>query len=341
MPPEGIKAWREAGLSKVKLLNTYGPTEATVTASVLDCRPYVSEETLLPQHMPIGTPLAGRALWVLDADLNLALPGVVGELYIGGALLARGYLERSGLTAERFVADSFDGVGGRLYRTGDLVRWNTAGQLEYLGRIDQQVKIRGLRIELGEIEAHLLAQPEVREAVVVAKEGPGGTRLVGYVSATTGQVIDTGLLRKRLGSQLPDYMVPSVVVVLAGLPLNVNGKVDRKALPEPKLASSAVYEPPQGDVEEALARLWAEVLGVDRVGRHDNFFELGGHSLMAIQVASLLVSRHACEVPVRAFFEAPTPHTFASRLPEEGLSGNGTRSDRLELMDSLMSEFEG
>ncbi|RII99596.1 amino acid adenylation domain-containing protein, partial [Achromobacter sp. K91] len=158
MPPEGLNAWRAAGLERIRLLNTYGPTEATVTASTLDCQPYVNASKPLPLQMPIGTPLAGRELRVVDADFNLAPQGVSGELLIGGELLARGYLGRAGLSAERFVADPFGEAGGRLYRTGDLVRWNAEGQLEYLGRVDHQVKIRGLRIELGEVEAQLLSQ---------------------------------------------------------------------------------------------------------------------------------------------------------------------------------------
>ncbi|ASI68648.1 non-ribosomal peptide synthetase [Diaphorobacter nitroreducens] len=301
MPPEGLNAWREAGLAHVKLLNTYGPTEATVTASILDCQPYVSGGKPLPLQMPIGTPLAGRALWVVDADLNPAPSGVAGELLIGGDLLARGYLGRSGLSAERFVADPFDEAGGRLYRTGDLVRWNGEGQLEYLGRIDHQVKIRGFRIELGEVEAQLLSQPEVREAVVVAKEGPGGARLVGYVSAQAGQAIEAGELRERLGKQLPDYMVPSVLVVLESLPLNANGKVDRKALPEPGFESEHEYEAPQGEVEEALAKIWAEVLGVERVGRHDNFFELGGDSILSLKVVARARARGLGLAPRQIF----------------------------------------
>ncbi|QSI32377.1 amino acid adenylation domain-containing protein [Variovorax sp. RKNM96] len=288
MPPEGLKAWREAGLTHVKLLNTYGPTEATVTASVLDCAPYLREGAVVPLRMPIGEPLAGRALRVVGSDLSLVPQGVAGELCIGGDLLARGYLGRAGLTAERFVADPFDDRGGRLYRTGDLVRWNSEGQLEYLGRIDHQVKVRGFRIELGEIEAQLLAQPEVREAVVVANEGPTGARLVGYVSLQQGQAIETAQLRERLGQALPDYMVPGALVVLQALPLNPNGKVDRKALPQPEYANEQAHEAPEGEVEEALAAVWAQVLGVARVGRNDNFFELGGDSILSLQIVARL-----------------------------------------------------
>ncbi|KQB61349.1 MULTISPECIES: amino acid adenylation domain-containing protein, partial [Acidovorax] len=263
-------------LPQAALYNLYGPTEAAIDVTHWTCRD--DGQSLVP----IGQPISGIKTYVLDGRLNLAPQGVAGELYLGGIGLARGYLGRAGLSAERFVADPFDEAAGRLYRTGDLVRWNGEAQLEYLGRLDHQVKIRGLRIELGEVEAQLLAQPEAREAVVVAKDGPGGVRLVGYVSASAGQTIDAASLRERLGEQLPDYMVPSVIVVLESLPLNANGKVDRKALPAPEFANRAQYEPPQGDVEETLAAIWAEVLRVERVGRHDNFFELGGHSLLAV-----------------------------------------------------------
>jgi len=299
MPPEGLNAWRKAGLAGVTLLNTYGPTEATVTASILDCAAYLEEGHEQPQRMPIGTPLAGRALRVVGSDLALVPQGAVGELCIGGELLARGYLGRPGLSAERFVADPFAGAGGRLYRTGDLVRWNTQGQLEYLGRIDHQVKIRGFRVELGEIEAGLLAQPEVREAVVVASEGPSGVRLVGYVS---GEGIDTAQLRRGLSEKLPDYMVPAALVVLEALPLNANGKLDRKALPAAEFSSEQTYDEPrsaeEGAVERGLAAIWAQVLGVPRVGRHDNFFELGGDSLVALKLLARINKSRALSVQI-------------------------------------------
>ncbi|MEN7531948.1 AMP-binding protein, partial [Cupriavidus sp. DL-D2] len=278
MPPEGLKAWREAGLSHVTLLNTYGPTEATVTATVLDCAPYV-EGRPLPVQMPIGTPLAGRRVYVLDGQMQATPAGVPGELCIGGDLLARGYLGRASLSAERFVADPYGEAGARLYRTGDLVRWTAQGELEYLGRIDHQVKIRGFRVELGEVEASLLAQPGVREAVALAQGAPGGgTRLVAYVSPQPGYELDGDILRQALAAELPDYMVPAPLVVLARLPLNPNGKVDRHALPAPEAVigdSTQPTEPPQGETEQALAAIWAEVLGLPAVGRHDNFFALG------------------------------------------------------------------
>jgi thioesterase domain-containing protein len=236
--------------------------------------------------MPIGRPVGARCAYVLDASLNLVPQGCAGELYLGGALLARGYNNRSGLTAERFIADPFNSKGGRLYRTGDLVWWNNEGQLEYLGRIDLQVKIRGFRIELGEVEARLLAEEEVREAVVVSDAGPGGARLVGYVSLHAGHEVDGNALRERLSRVLPEYMVPSVVMVLDALPLNANGKIDRKALPKPEFGDQDQYEVPIGEAEETLASIWAEVLNVPRIGRTDNFFALGGDSILSLKVIS-------------------------------------------------------
>jgi thioesterase domain-containing protein len=253
---------------------------------------------------------------VLDESLNQVPRGVAGELYIGGELLARGYLHRPDLSAERFVADPFDANGERLYRTGDLVRWNTEGQLEYLGRIDHQVKIRGLRIELGEIEAQLLARPEVREAVVVANEN----RLIAYVCAKAEEEIDSARLRERLGQVLPDYMVPSLIVELESLPLNANGKVDRKALPEVAIAVTAGYEAPRGKAEETLARVWADVLDLERVGRNDNFFELGGHSLLAIRAVEAM-RKAACGSPpftLNDLYMSPTVRELAQQNEEGG-----------------------
>jgi len=272
-------------LQGVRLQNLYGPTETTIHVTQWTCRNDGRGQ------VPIGRPISATNAYVLDESLNRVPQGVAGELYIGGELLGRGYLHRPDLSAERFVADPFSTTGERLYRTGDLVRWNGEGQLEYLGRIDHQVKIRGLRIELGEIEAQLLAQPEVREVVAVAKDN----RLQAYVSARAGMDIDSAQLRERLGQILPDYMLPGAIVVLENLPLNANGKVDRKALPEVDL-QSACYEAPQGEAEEILAQVWAEVLGVDQVGRNDNFFELGGHSLLAIRAVEAMRKR-GCGYP--------------------------------------------
>jgi amino acid adenylation domain-containing protein len=284
MPAETQKETLQR-LSGATLQNLYGPTETTIHVTRWTCRLYPDDSG--QSLVPIGQPITDTQAYVLDAELNLVPRGVAGELYLGGVSLARGYLNRPALSAERFVADPFGGKGGRLYRTGDLVRWNTEGQIDYLGRIDHQVKIRGLRIELGEIEAQMLAQPEVREAVVVAHEGPGSTSLVAYIAIHADQAIDSAVLRERLGQVLPDYMVPRLVVTLAALPLNANGKVDRKALPEPEgLSSERAYEAPEGDAEEALASIWSEVLGVARVGSNDNFFELGGDSLLSLKLVA-------------------------------------------------------
>ncbi|MGJ7564546.1 amino acid adenylation domain-containing protein [Variovorax sp. GB1R11] len=286
-------------LSGATLQNLYGPTETTIHVTQWTCRDDGSTQ------VPIGRPISDTQAYVLDAGLNEVPVGVAGELYLGGINLARGYLKRAGLTAERFIATE---SGNRLYRTGDLVRWNNEGQLEYLGRIDHQVKVRGFRIELGEIEAQLQAQPEVREAVVVASEGPSGARLVAYVS---GNDIDTATLRERLAETLPDYMVPSVIMVLDALPLNANGKVDRKALPAATVTSDKPYEAPQGHIAETVAAVWAEVLQMDKVGIHDNFFDLGGHSLLVVRVHRLLEDRLRTTLPLVQLFKYPTVGSLA------------------------------
>ena len=283
-----------------RLFNAYGPAETVISPTLW------SDDAGLGQssQVPIGQPIGTRKALVLDADLNLSPVGIAGELYLGGAGLARGYLNRADLTAERFIADPF-AQGERLYRTGDLVRWREDGQLEYLGRLDHQVKIRGLRIELGEIEAELLSHPAVREAVVVAQEGSSGSRLVAYVVPQAEIELDTAVLRERLGQQLPDYMVPGVMVTLEALPLNANGKVDRKALPKPDLSRSLQCEPPHGKSEEALAAIWSEVLGIEQVGRHDNFFELGGHSLLAVQMVARVQADMQVELKISEVFKHP------------------------------------
>lgn len=298
-------------LKGASLQNLYGPTETTI---------HVTQWTCLDDGqnlVPIGRPISQTQTYVLDAELNCVPRGVAGELYIGGLSLARGYLHRPGLTAERFVADPF-GSGGRLYRTGDLVRWNAEGQIEYLGRLDHQVKIRGLRIELGEIEAQILMQPEVREAVVVVKPIRGSAALIAYVSADPNRIdqpFDPLLLRERLGQVLPDYMVPRHFVEMDSLPLTDNGKVARNLLPDPEQQLRASnYEAPQGKVANSLAAIWAEVLRVPEVGRHDNFFDLGGHSLLVIRAQRLLADRLQIEVPLVELFRHPTVDSLARAI---------------------------
>ncbi|GAB1510049.1 non-ribosomal peptide synthase/polyketide synthase [Actinophytocola sp. KF-1] len=262
-----------AAVPGLQLVNGYGPTEGT-TFTTCHRLPGPPDTTV-----PIGRPVAGTTTHVLDADLNPVPAGVPGELYVGGLGVARGYLGRPGLTAERFVASPW-GAGERLYRTGDVVRWRPDGTVEFLGRRDGQVKIRGFRVELGEVEAALRAHPGVAEAVVVAHDGGGHKRLVAYV-VPVGAAPD---LRGFLSGRLPAYLVPSAFVVLDRLPLTPNGKVDRRALPAPDLVTGDGA--PRTPVEEALARVWAEVLGVERVGVHDNFFDLGGDSILSLQVVA-------------------------------------------------------
>ncbi|RKF33337.1 hypothetical protein BCY88_38555 [Paraburkholderia fungorum] len=305
-----------AALPAAALYNLYGPTEAAIDVTHWTCQ---ADDTVTP----IGRPIANVQTVVLDASLNMTPVGVAGELYLGGAGLARGYLNRSALTAERFVPDPFSTEGARLYRTGDLARWRADGALEYLGRIDHQVKIRGFRIELGEIEAQLLAQANVREAVVVAHEGAGGKRLVGYVSADANTTFDTTALREALAQALPEHMVPSTVIVLDTLPLSPNGKVDRKALPAPEQSTTANQvaqnEAPEGAVETTLAAIWQEVLGVEQVGRHANFFELGGDSIIAMQVSARIRATLDNAFALRALFTNPTLAALAPHIG--GVSG--------------------
>ena len=317
MPPEGLNAWRAAGLEHVRLLNTYGPTEATVTATALDCAAYVDGREALPSMMPIGRVLDGRAIYLLDANLNPVPVGVAGELVIGGPLLARGYFNRPDLTAHRFIPDPFctDGTG-RLYRTGDLARYRADGMIEYVGRIDHQVKVRGFRIELSEIEARLLAQASVREALVIAADN----QLVGYVVAT--QALDESRqaelrtqLKAVLREELPDYMVPAHLLVLERLPLSPNGKVDRAALPKPDASHSlAEWVAPVTEKEQRIAAIWAQVLGAERVGLNDHFFEMGGHSLLATQVVSRVRHGLGIEVALKTLFEQPVLGDFVSCL---------------------------
>jgi amino acid adenylation domain-containing protein len=316
LPPELWRDWLRL-YPEVPLLNAYGPTECSDDVTHAALRTWPEEESLL--RTPIGRPVANLRLQVTDRRLRALPMGVAGELCVGGVGVGRGYLGAAARTAEVFVPDPFGGVpGARMYRTGDLVWQRADGTLEFLGRIDHQVKVRGFRIELGEIESVLAEHPGVRQAVVVAREAPGGAAaLVAYVAAAGEPAPSPEELRDLVKERLPEYMVPAAVILLEALPLTLNGKVDRKALPAPdalELAVKSEYVAPRNAVEERLAAIWSELLGRDRIGAHDDFFHLGGHSLLAARVASRIRGAFQVEVPLATFFAGSTLGELAETI---------------------------
>jgi amino acid adenylation domain-containing protein len=326
--------------STAKLHNLYGPTEATIDATYWACQP----DTHSPS-VAIGRPIANTQVYVLDPRLKPVPVGIPGELHIGGAGLARGYLHRPELTAEKFIANPFSGdPKARLYKTGDLARYRQDGALEYLGRLDHQVKIHGFRIELGEIETVLDQHPAVRQAVVLVREDlPGDKRLVAYLVLNQERSFNHSQLRAYLKQKLPEYMVPSVSVLLETMPLTPNGKLDRSALPapdqgRPDLAQTLVS--PRTPAEETLATIWAKSLTLEQVGIHDNFFDLGGHSLLATQVIGQVQKIFQVDVPLRALFEAPTiASLLVVILQKQSEQGDGqSLADFLSEVESLPSE---
>ncbi|WP_233595935.1 non-ribosomal peptide synthetase [Corallococcus sp. CA031C] len=315
-----------------RFLNAYGPTEVTVCATV--------RANVDPERPTIGTPLPNVRVYVLDDQGQPVPVGIPGQLHVGGVGLARGYLHRADLTAERFVPDAFGpDAGGRLYATGDLVRYLPSGDIEFLGRIDHQLKLRGYRIELGEVEAAIADHPAVEATVVLLREDvPGNPRLVGYAVPREGEVLDVRALKEALLARLPEYMVPTAFVSLPALPLTPNGKLDRQALPAPDTERPELekgYVAPRDALEEELAAIWAELLGVKQVGVHDDFFELGGHSLLGTQLISRIRTTFDVELPLRDIFESPTVENLAVHI----VQAQAAQADPAEL-ERLMGELE-
>jgi acyl-CoA synthetase (AMP-forming)/AMP-acid ligase II/acyl carrier protein len=340
---------RELLERSASLWNLYGPTETTIWSAVERVEPAGGV-------IPIGRPIDNTEIYILDPYLNPTPVGVPGELYIGGAGVARGYRNRAELVAERFVPDPFSAEpGARMYRTGDRARYGADGEIEFLGRIDDQVKIRGFRIELGEIETVLRQHVAVREAVVVAREDPPqepasdenpkskienlkfDKRLVAYVVPTRQATSNAKKLRRFLSSQLPHYMLPSAFMFLEALPLTPSGKIDRRALPSPDSSRPDLqegYVAPRTPVEETIAKIWAGVLKLQRVGIHDNFFDIGGHSLNATQVISRIREAFHLDVPLRSLFEHPTVAGLAASIIE-------SQSEEPDELATLLDELEG
>ena len=319
---QSLKPWFDLhGDDQPLFVNMYGITETTVHVTY---RPIKQIDLANAAPSVIGVPIPDLQLHVLDENLRPVPPCVPGEMFVGGAGVARGYLNRPELTRERFIPNPFSQTpGARLYRTGDLAQYHANGELEYLGRIDHQVKIRGFRIELGEIETALNRHPAIRESVVLAYEdSDGDKRLISYL--VSNYVISSTDLRAFLGKTIPDYMIPSAFVFLETLPLTPNGKVDRKALPLPgslRPSINAEFVAPQTPMEIAIAEIWSEIFGLEKIGANDNFFDLGGHSLLAVQVLVRIRERRGIELPLQALFDAPTVHQLAETTLKALLTG--------------------
>lgn len=322
----GLTSALFARLPQVAIHNLYGPTECAIDVTHWTC-----DRSADPHRtIPIGRPIAQTIIRILDRDLNPVPEGVTGELYLGGQGVGRGYQGQGALTAERFVPDPYGQPGDRLYRSGDLGCWR-AGVIEYLGRADEQIKLRGQRIELGEITSQLLRQPGVQEAVVLVREG----YLIGYV---TGDQLDTEKVRAELREQLPEAMIPAKLMLLEHLPKTVNGKLDRKALPAPEWTGKD-GNPPETEWEWKLAALWQEILGVELIGRDDSFFELGGHSLLAMRLVARLRDEYRVAIPMRRIFEQPQLSGLAAEIAVTR-SAADVDENSLDTIDALLREME-
>jgi acyl-coenzyme A synthetase/AMP-(fatty) acid ligase/acyl carrier protein len=302
-----VTEWFRHAPCSIRLVNTYGPTEATVVSTIYE---FSSEATW--QNALIGRPLGNTEVYILDQFLQPVPVGVNGELYIGGDSLARGYLHQPELTAEKFISNPFASrPRGHLYKSGDQARYLSDGNIEFLGRLDQQIKIRGFRIELGEIEAVLMQHPAIREVVVIVREDvPGEKRLVAYPILHSGvNEPTTSELRNFVGKQMPEYMVPSAFVFLTEYPLTSNKKIDRKVLPEPDKNRPELereFVAPRNEIEEGIARIFTNILKLEYIGIYDNFFDLGGHSLLATKVISRIRREFQIDLPLQALFMTPT-----------------------------------
>ena len=332
---------KEAFGQRVSIVNQYGPTECTMTSSYHPIEADQGDEGLAL----IGRPIPNARIYIFDGHFNPVPVGVYGEVHIAGVGVTRGYLNEPELTAERYLPNRYGSeVGERLYRTGDMSRYLCDGRIEFRGRVDHQVKLHGVRIELGEIEAALSRHADIKEAVVVAREETSGEkRLVAYVVSGSEPAPSTSALREFLKETLPEYMMPSAFVFLDALPLTSNGKVDRKALPEPdqsNLELEESYVAPRTPVEEVLTEIWAQVLRVEQVGIHDNFFELGGHSLRAIQVIARVRKGFQVELPVRQLFETPTVAGLAEKVEAACRNGQALRIPPLESMSTAVATQE-
>ena len=339
--PQHLAKWQRLNGNRPRLLNGYGPTEATIVATVWEL-PEGGETTELCDNVAIGRPIANVRAYVLDEAMNLVPVGVPGELYLGGVGLAVGYLNAPDLTQQHFVPDPFsNSPDARLYKTGDRVRYLPDGNISYLGRVDYQVKLRGFRIELGEIETNLLKHPAVREAVaIIHTDQIGASQLVAYVVPASLPAPSSIDITSWLRNQLPEYMIPSVVVSIDKMPLSSSGKVDRARLPVPDFAnveSGVAFLPPRDGLEQALADIWAEVLERPTIGVHDNFFDVGGHSLRAIQVAARVYNSLQVEVPLRLMFEAPTiAHLAAVIRQMRDIAPAGETASQLREIDATL-----
>jgi acyl-CoA synthetase (AMP-forming)/AMP-acid ligase II/acyl carrier protein len=336
---ETLRRWQKSRMNGVRLLNAYGPTETTITATTFEIPANFSTAT--ERHrVPIGRPLANRKTYILDRSGQPVPIGIPGELYLGGDGLARGYLHRPELTAERFIPDSFaEQPGARLYKTGDLARYLSDGSIEFLGRVDYQVKIRGFRIELGEIEAALRQHPAVQQTVVLAREDrPGEKRLVAYLVAAPEKRPTVSELRSYLKDKLPEFMIPTAFVMLDKFPQTPSGKVDQRALPAPAESRpelESAFVAPRTPTETLLAEIVSEVLHVAQVGIHDNFFDLGGHSMLATQVISQVRDIFQVEVPLRKIFETPTVEGLALAIAH----AQAEQEDR-EKLEKMLADLD-